>query len=122
MWDQKAISQALLKISSELLQWILPQADEGNFDKDELASAVFDKSPDKRPVFSLFEEDTQKKLAVMNKTKTCQIILWLSSNLQKWIYQEAMEGRFDQDEVFKLLKRERTDEEEVLTLNIHPGW
>ena len=122
MWDQKAISQALLKISSELLQWILPQGDEGNFDKDELASAVCDKSPDKRPVFSLFEEETQKKFAVMNKTKTCQIIPWLSSNLQKWIYQEAMEGRFDQDEVFKLLKRERTDEEEVLTLNIHPGW
>ena len=122
MWDQKAISQALLKISSELLQWILPQADEGNFDKDELASAVCDKSPGKRPTLPLFEEDTQKKLAVMNKTKTCQIILWLSSNLQKWIYQEAMEGRFDQDEVFKLLKRERTDEEEVLTLNIHPGW
>ena len=122
LWNQKATSQAAHKISSELLQWIFQQVDEGNFDKDELASAVFDKSSDKRPTLPSFEEETQKKLTVMNKTKTCQIIPWLSSNLQKWIYQEALEGRFDQEEVFKLLKRERTDEEEVLTLNFHPGW
>ena len=52
-----------------------------------------------------FEEKTQKKLALLNKDKTILILPWLSSNLQKWIYQEAQEGRFDQDEVCKVLKK-----------------
>ena len=109
------------KISFDLVQWVIEQANEGNFDKEELASAVCHKTPDQRPTILLFDEETQKKLAVMNKTKTCQMIPWLGSNMQEWIYEEAIANRFDQDAVFKVLKREESDGAEALSLKIHPG-
>ena len=122
LWKQRATGQVAHKISSELLQWILQQVDKGNFDKEEFASGVCDKSTDQRPPLSSLEEEAQKKLALLNKDKTILILPWLSSNLQKWIYQEAQEGRFDQDEVGKVLKKEEKEGEEVLSLKIHPGW
>ena len=109
------------KISFDLVQWVIKQANEGNFDKEELASEVCHKTPDQRPTILLFDEETQKKLTVMNKTKTCQIIPWLGSNMQEWIYEEAIANRFDQDTVFKVLKREESDGAEALSLKIHPG-
>ena len=122
IWNQKATSQVGHKLSSELLQWILQQVEEGNFDKVELASSVCHKSADQRPTLTSLEEEAQKKLALLNKDKTILILPWLSSNLQKWIYQEAQEGRFDQDEVCKVLKKEEKEGEEVLSSKIHPGW
>ena len=77
-------------ISFDLVHWVIKQANEGNFDKEVLASAVCHKTPYHRPTILLFDEETQKKLAVMNKTKTCQIIPWLGSNMQEWIYEEAI--------------------------------
>ena len=100
----------------------MQQVDEGNFDKVELASGVCHKSADQRPTLTSLEEEAQKKLAVLNKDKTILILPWLSSNLQKWIYQEALEGRFDQGEVGKVLEKEEKEGEEVLSLKIHPGW
>ena len=109
------------KISVDLVRWVIEQANEGNFNKEELARAVCHKTPYQRPTILLFDEETQKKLAVMNKTKTCQIIPWLGSNMQEWIYEEAIANRFDQDAVFKVLKREESDGAEALSLKIHPG-
>ena len=122
MWNQRATGQVAPRFCSDLLQWILQQVDEGNFNNAEFARGVCDKSTDQRPTLPSLEEEVQKKLALLNKDKTIFILPWLSSNLQKWIYQEAQEGRFDQDEVCKVLKREEKEGGEALSLKIHPGW
>ena len=111
-------NQAAPKISEELLQWLILRANESNWAKDKLSSAVCRKSPDKRPTLSLFAKEVQKQLVVMDKTRTCQIIPWLGSNLQEWIYQEAVEGRWDQAMVFRVLKREEKEGKQVVFAKI----
>ena len=121
VWNQEGINQIVHKITKELLLWIVQQANEGNWDREGLANAVCQKSSDKRPKLPLFNEEAQKELAVMNKSKTCQIIPWLGSNLQEWIYQEATEGRWDQAMVFTFLQMEDKDGAKVVSLKIYPG-
>ena len=121
MWDQEAVNPIAHKISEELLQWIIDQANKGEWDREGLANAVCQKSSDKRPKLPLFNEEAQKELAVLNKSKTCQIIPWLGSNLQEWIYQEATEGRWDQAMVSRFLQWKDKDGAEVVSLKIYPG-
>ena len=121
VWNQEGINQIVHKIDKELLQWIIQQANDGSWDRDWLANAVCQKSSDKRPKLLLFDEEAQKELACMDKSKTCQIIPWLGSSLQEWIYQEATEGRWDQDMVFRFLERGEKDGAEVVSLKLYPG-
>ena len=121
LWNQDGINKIAHKISKELLQWIIQQAKEGNWDSERIANEVCQKSSDKRPKLLLFDEEAQKELAVMNKSITCQIIPWLGSNLREWIFQEASEGRWDQAMVFRFLEREEKDGAELVSLKIYPG-
>ena len=108
-------------LGADFQQWLIQQVNEGKWDKEELASAVCYKSPDKGPTLPLFAEEAQKQLAVMNKAKTCQIVPWLGSNLQEWIYQEATAGRWPQEMVFSVLKSEEKEEAQVVSAKITPG-
>ena len=137
-WDQEGINQIVHKISEELLQWIIWQANGGNWGKEELGRSVCKDSStlnsqlptsvpqcgrpptSSTPRITLlwFDEETQKQLAVMDKAKTCHIVPWLGSNLQEWIYQEAIEGRWDQDLVFSVLKREEKEGTHVVSAKI----
>ena len=121
VWNQEGINQIVHKITKELLLWIVQQANEGNWDREGLANAVCQKSSDKRPKLPLFDEEAQKELAVLNRSKTCQIIPWLGSNLQEWIYQEATEGRWPQEIVSKVLQREEKEGGQVVSSKITPG-
>ena len=106
LWYQQGINQIAHKISEELLQWILHLANEGNWNKEELATAVCSKSSDKKPPISMCSSGMQKQLAELNQSKTCEVIPWMGNNFHNWLYHEAVEGRWNQDLVFRVLKRE----------------
>ena len=63
-------------------------------------------------------EDLQKQLAVLNKTKTCLSVPLLGSNILQWIYQEAVDGHWEFEQVFKVLEREETDEGMVVSARV----
>ena len=117
-WDQESTNEVAHKVSEEFQPWLINQANEGDWDKDKLTSAVCRKSSDRNPILPMFSEDIQKQLAVMNKEKTCQIAPWLGSALQGWLYQEALEGRWDKEMVFRVLKKVETREAHVVSSNL----
>ena len=117
-WDQEGINQIVHKISKELLQWIIRQANEGNWDNGGLGRSVCKESSGPKITLLWFDEETQKQLAVMDKAQTCQIVPWLGSNLQEWIYKEAIEGRWDQDLVFNVLQREEKEGAQMVSAKI----
>ena len=45
----------------------------------------------------------------------------MGTNLHEWLYQEAVEGRLDQEMVFKFLEREEREGTQCVTLKIHSG-
>ena len=86
---------------------VVEQADEDVSVKEELASAVSKTKPGKIPTLCLFSGEIQKKLAALDKAKTCEIVPWLDGDLQEWIYKEGMNGSWDQEMVSKVLKKEK---------------
>ena len=99
-------SQNAQKVNECLLEWVVEQADEDVSVKEELANAVSKISPDKIPTLCLLSGEIQKKLAALDKGKTCEIVPWLDGDLQEWIYKEGMNGSWDQEMVSKVLEKE----------------
>ena len=83
-------------MSPEFLQWLILEADEGRWSSEELGAAFCELDAERNLKLATVDEELQKKLAVLNKTKSCLIVPMLSSNLQQWLYQEVLEGRWDQ--------------------------
>ena len=42
----------------------------------------------------------------------------LGTNIQQWVYQEALEGRWDQDMVFGELERKETEDGAVVSAKV----
>ena len=67
---------------------------------------------------AVVDEELQKQLAVLNKEKTCLSVPLLGKNLQQWMYQEAEEGRWDQDMVFNVLERQKLEGGEIVSARV----
>ena len=50
---------------------------------------------DKKLKLATLDEELQKQTVLLNKETTCLSAPMLGNNLQQWIYQEAVKGRFD---------------------------
>ena len=57
-------------------------------------------------------------MTVLNKETTCLSVPLLGSNLQQWIYQEAEEGRWNKDLVFRVLERKETEGGAVVSARV----
>ena len=118
-WNsQEKTLQIAHKMSSEFLQWLIQEAEEGRWSGKELGAAFCQLDEDIQLKLATVDEELQKKLAVLNKTKTCLSVPMLGSNIQEWLYQEALEGRWDQDRVFRVLERKETEKGTVISAKV----
>ena len=92
-------------MSPDFIQWLIQETKKGNWNGEELGGAFCQLDSDNALKLATVEEELQKELAVLNKPKTCSCVPLLGSNIQHWLYQEALEGRWEQDMVFKVLTR-----------------
>ena len=83
-----------------------------------MGAAFCELDADRNLKLATVDEELQKQLAVLNKTKTCLSVPMLGSNIQQWLYQEALEGRWDQDMVFGELERKETEEGAVVSAKV----
>ena len=120
-FNQKETNRVAHLMSPDFQQWLIHQVSEGRWDQDQFVRTVCIKSASKRPTLPLFAEHIQKQIVVLDRTRTCQIIPWLGTNLQEWLYQEAEQGRLDQKVVFKFLEREEREGTQCVTLKIYAG-
>ena len=98
------------KMSTNFIQWLVQEANQGNWNGEKLGEAFCQLDSDnKLKLATVAEEELQKQLAVLNKEKTCLSVPLLGNNLQQWIYQEAEEGRWEKDLVFRVLERKEKD-------------
>ena len=109
-WDQKGTNQIAHKMSKDFIQWLVQEANGGNWDGEELGEALCQlDSVNKLKLASVADEELQKQLAVLNKEKTCLSVPLLGNNLQQWMYQETEGGKWDKDLVFRFLERKETE-------------
>ena len=108
-WNPKGTNQIAHKMSTDFIRWLVQESKEGNWDGEELGAALCQLDSDnKLRLATVADEELQKQLAALNKTKTCNSVPLLGGDLQEWMYQEAMEGRWNQEAVFGVLERQET--------------
>ena len=105
-------------MSPEFMHWLISEANEGRWNGEDLGAAFCEVNEDRKLKLATVDEELQKKLAVLNKTKTCLSVPMLGRNIQQWLYQEALEGRWNQDMVFRVLESKETEEGTVVSSRI----
>ena len=75
-------------------------------------------SDKKLKLATVVDEELQKQLAALNKETTCLSVPLLGSNLQQWLFQEAVEGRWEKDLVFRVLEKKETGGDAVVSAKV----
>ena len=123
MWNVEATSRIAHLMSVDFVQWLIQQANEGKWSKEDVGSIVCRKNADNQLVLATLDEETRRQAAVFNKAKTCSIIPYMTKegDFLKWLDQEAVEGRWDQSMVFNAVVKEMSNGKANLSARINPG-
>ena len=123
MWNVEATSRSAHFMSSDFIQWLIGQASEGEWSKEEVGSIVCRKNADNQLILATFDEETQKEVAVFNPSETCSAVSYMEKegDFLEWLYQEAVERRWDEHMVIKALVKEEVNGNVKITSRIKPG-
>ena len=109
-FNEAGTNQIAHKMSTDFIRWLVEEANAGNWNGEKLGEAFCQlNSNNQLKLTKVVDEELQKQLAVLNKEKTCLSVPLLGSNLQQWIYQEAEDGMWEKDLVFRVLERKETE-------------
>ena len=117
-WNKEATLKIVHKMSTEFLDWAINEAQQGRWNGEALGAAFCELDEEGRLKLATVPEEQQKRLAVLNKTSTCLSAPMLESTILEWIYEEAINGRWDQDLVFKWIERRETEEGKVVSARV----
>ena len=120
-WSQEETNNAAHLASDDFIQWLILQAKDGKWPKKEVGSIVCRKNADNQLILATFDEETQKEVAVFNKAKTCSAVPYMDTDFLRWLYEEAVEGRWDQSMVFEAVVKEELDGKASFSPRIKPG-
>ena len=122
-WSQEETNNAAHLASDDFIQWLILQARDGKWPKKEVGSIVCRKNADNQLILATFDEETQKEVAVFNPSKTCSAVSYMEKegDFLEWLYQEAVERRWDEHMVTKALVKEEVNGNVKITSRIKPG-
>ena len=108
-------------LNAEFVLWLIEQAKEGNWSKEDVGSVVCRENRDNRLILATLDEETQKQAAAFNKAKTCSAVPYMDADFLQWLYQEAVEGRWDESMVLEAVVKEELDGKASFSPRIKPG-
>ena len=118
-WNRERTNQIAHKMGSKFILWLIEEANEGDWNGEELGEALCQLDSDnKLKLAKVADEELQKQLAALNKTKTCNSVPLLGANIQEWLYNEAENGIWDQEQVFRVLERQETEGGPVVSARV----
>ena len=120
-WNEEATIKIAHMLSTEFIQWLISQAKEGNWSKEEVASSVCRKNADNQLVLATLDEEHQRQAAVFDNEKTISAVPYMDVDFLQWLYQEAVEGRWEKSMVFAAIIKEELDGKASLSPKIKPG-
>ena len=103
IWNQSRTNQVAHKMSPEFLRWLLQEVREERWNGETLGEAFCQLNSENKLKLLTVDEELQRQIAVLNKTSTCHSAPLLGSRMQLWLYQEAVAGRWDRDQVFRVI-------------------
>lgn len=101
---------------TEHARWVVEQARLGELDKEKVGAFLCEPDYDKRAfLLSLLDVEIQKEVSSWNKNKTLEVVSYLDEgDFLPWLYQEAVDGRWEKESVFAALTKEEVGGREVV--------
>ena len=113
-WNRNRTNKIAHLLSSDCVQWIVQQALEGNWDKEDVVGIVCRKNRDHTLVLATLDFETQKQVAMLNQEKTTEVAHLLSSEFHHWLVQQTLEGKWSKEDVVSVVCRKTRDNQLVL--------
>ena len=107
--------------SQDFILWLIAQAREDKWSKEEVASIVFRKSTSNHLIFATLDNETKREVATYNKKLTLSALPYMDEDFLKWVHQKAIEGRWDQQEILQAIVKEESDGKACFKAKIKPG-
>ena len=121
-WNRERTNEAAHLVGFDFVNWLIGLALEGTWDKEEVGNIVFRRNMHDQLILATLDKETQKAVAVFNKSKTSSALPCMEKEFLHWLYQEAVEGRWEKQMVFKaLLVKEEADGELIITTSKKKG-
>ena len=114
VWNREATNKIAHKMSADFIQWLISQANEGKWPKEEVSSIVCRKNADNRLVLATLDVETQKQAAMFDKEKTNEIAHLLSADFHQWLIQQANEGKWPKEEAWSIICKKNADNQLIL--------
>ena len=116
LWNKKRTIEVAHLMSGDFHKWLIQQANEGMWPKEEVGNIVCRKNVDNQLILATLDEETQKQAAVFNKAKTCSAVPYMDDkgDFLQWLYEEAEKGQWDQKMVFAALAKKEVDGKAII--------
>ena len=122
LWNKEYTEKIAHKMSEDFIKWLIKQAQADVWKKENVGSIVCRENTNNQLIMATLDEKTQKQVAVFDKEKTCSVVPFLDEgDFLQWLYQEAIDGRWDQDMVFGALAKEEVNGKAVIVPLIKKG-
>ena len=79
------------------------------------------KNADNQLILATLEKEAQKHVAVFNKEKTLTAVPFMDTDFLQWLYQEAVEGRWEKSMVLDAVVKEELEGKTSFSPRIKPG-
>ena len=89
--------------------------------QEEVGNNVCRMNADNQLILATLNVETQKQAAVFNKAKTIISVPYMDTDFLQWLYQEAVQGRWEQSMVFAAVVKEELDGKASFSPRIKPG-
>ena len=91
-WHPQAASSAAHLMDQMFIQWLIAQAREDKWSKEEVATIVLRKNSSNWLILATLDKEIQKEAALFNRAKTCNAIPYMDHDFLQWFYQEVCKG------------------------------
>ena len=113
-WNREATEKIAHKLSLEFVQWLIKEAREGKWDKEEVGSIVCRENKEGAVILSLLDFETQRELAEWNRGKAIEAAHLLGPNFVDWLIQMAMEDNWSKKDVGSVVCRKNANNRLIL--------
>ena len=106
LWNREATENIAHKLSAHFHQWLIKEASEGRWSKEAVGSIVCKRNSDNQLILATLDFTTQQEVAFWNPEAVNRIAHLVGKQFVQWLFMQAKEGKWDEEEVDSVLFRE----------------
>ena len=106
LWNREATIKIAHKLSGQFHQWVIKEASEGRWSKEVVGGILCKRNADNQLILATLDFNTQQEVAFWNPEAVSRIAHLVGDQFTQWLFMQAKEGKWNEEEVDSILLRE----------------